>query len=123
MDFQTACQELMQQTLPQYETRDTFLGRLRRGYSPEPGQVTTLLVALKIIQSQLYSSSQADASQIDRLLAQSLFLVAYEGRNLFESARAAGANLSPLLDEDLARIAIAAYKILANEPVESTGPA
>ncbi|MEM8503471.1 MAG: Dethiobiotin synthetase [Cyanobacteria bacterium P01_D01_bin.1] len=114
MDFQTACQALMQQTLPQYETQDTFLGRLRRGYPPVPGQVTMLLIALKVIRSQLSA-----ASQLDRPLAQSLFLVAYEGRNLFESARAAGAELPPLLDEDLERIAIAAYKIFANEPIES----
>ncbi len=112
MDFQTACQELIRQTLPQYETSDTFLGRLRRGYPPVPGQVTTLLIALKVIHSSLQS-----ARQLDRLLAQSLFLVAYEGRNLFESARAAGADLPPLLDEDLARIAIATYKIFANEPI------
>jgi hypothetical protein len=118
MDFQTACQSLMQQTLPQYETPDTFLGRLRRGRPPVPGQVTTLLIALKVIRSQLSS-----ASQIDRLLAQSLFLVAYEGRNLFESARVAGAELPPLLDEDLERIAIATYKIFANEPVDSNGNA
>lgn len=114
MDFQTACQELKQQTLPQYETRDTFLGRLRQGYPPMPGQVTTLLIALKVIRSQLSA-----ADQLDRSLAQSLFLVAYEGRNLFESARSRGAELPPLLDEDLERIAIAAYKIFANEPIES----
>ncbi|WP_228025301.1 Dethiobiotin synthetase [cf. Phormidesmis sp. LEGE 11477] len=102
----------MQQTLPRHETRDTFLGRLRRGHPPVPGQVTTLLIALKLIHSELHS-----AEQLDRALAQSLFLVAYEGRNLFESARAAGADLPPLLDDDLARIAIAAYKIFANEPV------
>ena len=113
MDFQTACQALIQQTLPQYETRDTFLGRLRHGYPPMPGEVTTLLVALKVIHSELQS-----AGQIDRRLAQSLFLVAYEGRNLFESARAARAELPPLLDEDLERLAIAAYKIFADAPVE-----
>ncbi|MGB3790026.1 MAG: Dethiobiotin synthetase [Phormidesmis sp.] len=116
MDFQTACQELIRQTLPQYETNDTFLGRLRRGYPPVPGQVTTLLIALRVIHSGLQS-----AEQLDRLLAQSLFLVAYEGRNLFESARAAGADLPLLLDEDLERIAIAAYKIFANAPIESEG--
>ena len=111
MDFQSARQELLRQTLPQYETDDTFLGRLRRGYPPVPGQVTTLLLALKALNESLRA-----ATEIDRELAQALFLVAYDSRNLFESGRAANVPWPPLLDEDLARIAIAAYKIFENSP-------
>ncbi len=111
MDFKTACQVLANQTIPALETQDTFLGRLRQGQPPVPGQVTTLLLALKVIHSNLN-----DAETIDRELAQSLFLVAYESRSLFEVGHAMGANWPPLLDEDLERIAIAAYRIFANEP-------
>jgi hypothetical protein len=111
MDFQTACQVLSHQTLPAQETNDTFLGRLRAGQPPVPGQVTSLLLALKVIHDSL-----KEASSLDRDLAQSLFLVAYESRNLFEAGRAAKVAWPPLLDEDLERIAIAAYQIFASEP-------
>ncbi len=111
MDFQTARQVLSQQTLPAYETEDTFLGRLRVGHPPVPGQVTSLLLALKVIHDAL-----KDASSLDRELAQALFLVAYESRNLYEVGRAARVAWPPLLDEDLERIAITAYQIFTNEP-------
>ena len=112
MDFKIACQVLANQTLPAHETDDTFLGRLRQGQPPIPGQVTSLLLALKVIHSSL-----KEAATLDRQLANSLFLVAYESRNLFELGRATRADWPPLLDEDLERIAIAAYKIFANEPI------
>ncbi|MEL6938063.1 MAG: Dethiobiotin synthetase [Cyanobacteria bacterium J06598_1] len=111
MDFQTALQALLTQTLPQHETDATFLGRLRRGYPPVPGQVTSLLLALKVVHSGL----KGDVA-LNRELAHALFLATYESRNLFESGRAAGTNWPPLLDEDLERIAIAAYKIFIDAP-------
>ncbi|MGB3296907.1 MAG: Dethiobiotin synthetase [Phormidesmis sp.] len=109
MDFKTARQVLAHQTLLEHETNDTFLGRLRAGQPPVPGQLTSLLLALKVI----YEGTK-EAAVLDRELALSLFLIAYEGRNLFESGRAAGAEWPPLLDEDLERIAIATYQIFAN---------
>lgn len=112
MDFNTARQVLANQTLPEHETNDTFLGRLRAGQPPVPGQVTSLLLALRVIHASL-----KDAAMLDRELAQALFLVAYESRNLFESGRGARVAWPPLLDEDLERIAIAAYQILANGPI------
>ena len=114
MDFQSACQALITQTLPQHETKDTFLGRIRRGLPPVPGQVTSMLLALRVIQDGLQQ-----APEINRELALALFLVAYESRNLFESGRAAGVAWPPLLDADLERIAIAAYKIFTDAPIES----
>ena len=112
MDFKAARQVLASQTLPAYETSDTFLGRLRRGQPPVPGQVTSLLLALKVIHDNLQL-----ASSIDRELAHALFLVAYESRNLFAAARANSVLWPPLLDEDLERIAIATYRIFANEAI------
>ena len=102
MDFLRARQELIAQTLPQNETNNTFLGRLKQGYPPVPGQVTSLLLALRVLQDGL----QQDL-ELNRELAHALFLVAYESRNLFESGRAAGVAWPPLLDDDLERIAIA----------------
>ncbi len=112
MDFKTACQLIANQTLPEQETDDTFLGRLRAGQPPVPGQVTSLLLALKVIHDGARS-----ADSLDRQLALALFLMAYESRNLFEVGRAARVAWPPLLDEDLARIAIATYQIFANEPI------
>ncbi|MGC1306143.1 MAG: Dethiobiotin synthetase [Phormidesmis sp.] len=115
MDFETARQVLASQTLPAHETQDTFLGRLRQGMPPVPGQVTSLLLALKVIHRKL-----KDASTLDRELAHSLFLLTYESRNLFEAAMANRVVWPPLLDEDLERLAIAAYKIFANAPIPDT---
>ena len=110
MDLKTACELIASQTLPELETQDTFLGRLRRGHPPVPGQVTSLLLALKVIQGNLQGSSA-----LDRQLAQSLFLVAYESRNLYEVGQANRADWPPMLDDDLARIAIATYAIFAGD--------
>ncbi len=115
MDFQTAYQELATQTLPQYETETTFLRRLRQGYPPIPGQVTSLLLALKVIHDGLHQ-----AKTLDRELAHALFLLTYESRNLFESGRAAQVSWPPMLDEDLERIAIAAYKIFIDAPLDAS---
>jgi hypothetical protein len=116
MDFKTARQVLAHQTLPEHETNDTFLGRLRSSQPPIPGQVTTLLLALKVVRDSL-----KDASVLDRELAHSLFLVAYESRNLYESSRNNRVVWPPLLDEDLERIAIAAYQIFADSPEQGQG--
>lgn len=115
MDLEKACELLASQTLPEMETPDTFLGRLRRGQPPVPGQVTSLLLALKVVRGSLQG-----ASAIERRLAQSLFLVAYESRNLYEVGRANRVDWPPLLDDDLARIAIATYAIFAAD-IEEAG--
>jgi len=113
MNFQSARLQLISQTLPEHESEQTFLARLRHGNAPVPGQVTSLLLALKVIHSSLQQ-----ATQIDRGLAHALFLAAYESRNLFEAGYAAGVEWPPLLDEDLARIAIAVHQIFAGIPIE-----
>lgn len=113
MDLQTAQQTLVTQTLPQYETETTFLSRLRQGQPPVPGQVTSILLALKVVHGALQGQTT-----LNRVLAHALFLLTYESRNLFEAQAAAGTNWPLLLDEDLERIAIAAYKIFIDAPVE-----
>ena len=110
MDLKTACDLIARQTLPELETQDTFLGRLRQGLPPVPGQVTALLLALKVIQGSLKGDTT-----MDRLLVRSLFLAAYESRNLYEVGRANRADWPPMLDEDLARIAIATYEIFTDD--------
>ena len=111
MNFKAACELIADQTLPERETQDTFLGRLRQGQPPVPGQVTSLILALKVIQDSLKGTDT-----LDRTLAQSLFLVAYESRSLYGVGRANRVDWPPMLDEDLERLAIAAYQIFADNP-------
>lgn len=110
MNFKAACELIADQTLPERETPDTFLGRLRQGRPPIPGQVTSLILALKVVRDSLKG---ADA--LDRTLAQSLFLIAYESRSLYGVGRANRVDWPPMLDEDLGRIAIAAYQVFATD--------
>ena len=112
MDFTAACALIVNQTLPEHETDDTFLGRLKLAQPPVPGQVTSLLLALKVVHERL-----SDVPNLDRKLAQALFLLAYESRNLFEAGRISQVPWPPLLDEDLERIAIATYQIFADAPI------
>ena len=102
MDFQTACALVVSQT----EGTDTFLMRLQRQQSPVPGQVTALLLALKVIEAELRS-----APQLDRNLAYGLHALAYNSRQTYEYGRRQRVSWPPLLDADIDRIAIAVTRI------------
>lgn len=110
MDFTTARQFVVNQALPAPDKSDTFLQQLQRREAPIPGQVTSLLLALKAIFEGLRSTQQ-----IDRKLAYALFCLAHESRRAFEAGKRAGTEWPPLLDEDLSRIAIAVTSIFADE--------
>jgi hypothetical protein len=85
---------------------DALLTRLKQGQPPIPGQVTSILLALKVVFEALQESST-----FDRDLACSLHLLASDGRQAFENGQQAGADWPPLLNEDLARIAAAVRSI------------
>ncbi|MBE9077487.1 Dethiobiotin synthetase [Romeria aff. gracilis LEGE 07310] len=109
MDFKTARQELTRQALPQNQTADTFLGRLEQGQPPVPGQVTSLLLALRAVFDNL-----REATALDREFAYALHRLAYNSRRCYEQGVQTGVEWPPLLDEDLDRIAIAVNQIFAN---------
>jgi hypothetical protein len=73
-----------------------------------PGQVTNILLALKIVFEALRTSPT-----LDRELIYSLYLLSYESRQQFEAGRQGGADWPPLLDEDLKRISRAVKSIFA----------
>lgn len=109
MDFDTALQFILAQgasstALPP----DAFLTRLSQGKPPIPGQLTSLLLALKV----LFEGLRAE-TQLDRTLVSALYMLANESRSQFERGRRAGVNWPPLLDEDLTRIAIAVRGIFS----------
>ena len=109
MDYKTACELLTQQASPTQP--DAFLTRLQTSQPPIPGQVTSLLLALKVVADRLKNDVT-----LDRTLACSLFDLAYGSRQYYEDGRSSGVEWPPLLDEDLGRIAIAARQIFAGSP-------
>lgn len=97
MDYESARRLLLDQTRP--TAIDSFLGRLQRSQPPIPGQVTSILLALKVIFAALQESPQ-----IDRDLAYALFLISSEATQLFEAGLKKSLDCPPLLSEDLERI-------------------
>lgn len=109
MDYETARQFVLTQGgITEHPPTDAFLVRLKQGKPPVPGQVTSLLLALKVLFEGLRS-----AEHLERPLVCALYLLAHEGRTQFEQGRRLGVSWPPLLDEDLTRIAIAVRSIFA----------
>lgn len=111
MDFETARQFLLRQTIaPLEDQEDTFITRLRQGQPPIPGQVTSLLLALKVLYEGLHNEPA-----LQKEMVRSLFVLSYESRQLFESGQRSGVIWPPLLDDDLKRIAAAVKSIITGE--------
>lgn len=108
MDYETAYRFLINQGTTSTPAVETFLLRLKQGKPPIPGQVTSILLALKVVFEAL-----RDSPTLDRELADALFLLSWEGRQQFEAKRKAGVSWPPLLDEDLVRIALATKSIFS----------
>ncbi|HBB34142.1 MAG TPA: Dethiobiotin synthetase [Cyanobacteria bacterium UBA8803] len=115
MDYKSARSFVINQGTALDENTDAFLVRLKQGKAPVPGQVTSILLALKMVFEDL-----RDSPTIDRELIYSLYQLSYESRQRFEAGRQAGANWPPLLDDDLQRIAKAVKSIFAGMWQEDT---
>lgn len=108
MDVKTAQQLVIAQV--NTDEVDTFLARLQRQSPPVPGQVTSLLLALKVI----YEHLKAPPS-IDRELAYALHQLAFVGRQSYEQGKQTNIEWPPLLNADLERIEIAVSQIFKGE--------
>lgn len=108
MDIQTAEQVVIKQA--NVTTADSFLSRLQQQQPPIPGQVTSVLLALKVIMENMKG-----AEQIDRALAAALYQLAYDSRQLYEGGKRAKVEWPPLLNADIERIAIATAHIFKDE--------
>ncbi|MBC7824958.1 MAG: Dethiobiotin synthetase [Candidatus Parcubacteria bacterium] len=107
MDYETARRLLIDQSSENLGT-DSFVVRLRQGQPPIPGQVTSILLSLKV----LFEALKGETT-LDRDLSYALYLIASEGRRLFEAGLKQNSDCPPLLDEDLDRIAAAVRSIFS----------
>lgn len=108
MDYLTARNLLLKQGRPTEAESDALLMRLKQGRPPIPGQITALLLALKIVFEALQ-----DTDTFDRELVYALHTIASSSRELFVLGEKQGIEWPPLLNEDLSRIAIAVKSIFA----------
>ncbi len=109
MDYKTASSFLIDQGLATAEHNpEAFLVRLQLGKPPIPGQVTSILLALKVIFDALKGSTK-----FERQLVCALHLLAFDSRQLFDSGKRSGIVWPPLLDEDVDRIAVAVKNIFS----------
>lgn len=108
MDYKTARNFLLDQgnALLTQRNPDDLLMRLNQGKSPVPGQLTSILLALKITFDAL-----KEESYLDKQLIHALHLLCFESRQQYEAGRRAGVEWPPLLHEDIDRIAIAVRSI------------
>ncbi len=108
MDLKTAEQVVIKQS--DLTVSDSFLARLQQYQPPVPGQVTSLLLALKTVMEGLKV-----ADTLNRPLAYALHQIAYESRQFYEQGKRAKVEWPPLLDADIERIAIATAQIFKGE--------
>lgn len=106
MDYQTAHNILLRQGLDAAQQPESLIHHLQQGAPPRPGQITEILLALKVVLEAL-----RDAPTLDRELVYSLFLLATQSRQAFAAGHQAGIEWPPLLDEDLGRITAAVESI------------
>jgi hypothetical protein len=105
MNYEIARKLLIDQTTT-LDNPDTLLSRLQQGKPPIPGQVTSTLLALKVVFEALKTSPS-----LDRELALALCQLVIKAQRFFVAGRKAGVDWPPLLNEDLVRISLAAESI------------
>ena len=115
MNYETARKLLIAQTVNPEENPDALIARMQQGKPPIPGQVTSLLLALKVLHEAL-----KDSTSLDRELACTLYKLTVKPQKLFAAGHKAGIDWPPLLHEDLLRIGSACESIFSGvwQPIE-----
>lgn len=110
MDYETAYQLLITQGNALFNpgSENDFLRRLQQGKPPIPGQVTAILLALKIVFEALH-----EEKTIQRELALAVYVLAMESQRLFDAGQKSQVGWPPLLKEDLYRISLAVQSIFS----------
>lgn len=110
MDYKTARNFVLDQgmALSTQKNPDAFLMLLKQGKPPVPGQMTSILLALKLIGDALQENPN-----LDRQLVLAVHLLAIESVQLFEAGRRSGVDWPPLLKEDLNRLCLAVKNVFA----------
>jgi hypothetical protein len=108
MNYETAHKLLIAQTLTTEENPDALLMRMKQGKPPIPGQITSILLALKVV----FEGLKEDPS-LNRELAFALYQLGVKAQQIFVAGRKAGVDWPPLLKEDLLRISLATESIFS----------
>lgn len=108
MDYKTARKFLISQVNVSEDNSKTFLSHLKQGKAPIPGQVTNILLALKIVFDGLHGTSH-----LDRELVYALHLLSFDSRLAFEIGENTNGLWPPLLKEDINRICRGVRNIFA----------
>jgi hypothetical protein len=109
MNYETARKFLIDQTKDQ-ENPDALLNHLKQGKPPVPGQITSVLLSLKVLFEAI-----KEAPSLDRELAFALYQLGVKPQQLFVAGRKLGIDWPPLLKEDLLRISLAAESIFSGK--------
>ena len=110
MNYETAYQFLLNQSIASQDDSDALLMRMGQGKPPVPGQITSILLALKVVFETLQN-----ANSLERELTYALYSLAVKSQQLFVAGLKAGVDWPPLLKEDLLRIANATESIFSGE--------
>jgi hypothetical protein len=110
MNYETAHQFLLNQTIASEKNSDALLTRMQQGKPPIPGQITSILLALKVV-----FEAMKDTTTLEREFAYALYLLAVKTQQLFAAGLKVGVNWPPMLKEDLLRIANATESIFSGE--------
>lgn len=108
MNYETARKLLIAQTVNHEENPDALIVRMQQGKPPVPGQVTSILLALKVLHEGL-----KDSTTLDRELAYGLYKLTVKPQKLFAAGHKAGIDWPPLLHEDLLRMGSACESIFS----------
>ena len=109
MNYEIARKLLIDQTANE-ENPDALLNRLKQGKPPVPGQITSVLLALKVVFEAL-----KDAHSLDKELALALYKLGIRALQLFATGSKSGVEWPPLLKEDLQRISRSAESIFSGK--------
>lgn len=110
MNYAAAYHLVLEQAQATDSAAESLLTRLKQCQPPVPGQITSLLLALKVVFEAL-----KDQPILDRELVAALYQLAIASRTQFEAGRRDGVDWPPLLDEDLTRIERAIASIFSGQ--------
>lgn len=110
MDYTTARNFLIDQgtALSTQRNPDALLVLLAQGKPPIPGQMTSILLALKVVFDAL-----KEAPSLERQLVSALHILTTESQRLYDTGLRSGVDWPPLLKEDLQRIELAVRSIFS----------
>ncbi|MEM8602257.1 MAG: Dethiobiotin synthetase [Cyanobacteria bacterium P01_H01_bin.121] len=101
MDYPTAYRLILQQGLATAADSEALINRLQQQLPPIPGQITSILLALKVIQEGVQQNPT-----LERELVAALHCLTQDSLKWFEEGRRQQFEWPPLLEADLQRIAM-----------------